>query len=96
MELQFKHLQAHVWKVTVSGPPATEHTVTVPAEYANAIAPGLDEEELLRRSFQFLLQREPNTSILRSFELPVIERYFPEYRTVIKQKKESAQAEGEG
>ena len=26
-----------------------------------------------------LLEREPKEAILRKFELPVIERYFPEY-----------------
>ena len=29
--------------------------------------------------FQFLLEREPNTSILREFDLSVINRYFPEF-----------------
>ena len=41
-------------------------------------------EQLVRRSFDFLLEREPNTSILRQFELPVIARYFPEYERVIR------------
>ncbi len=31
-----------------------------------------------------MLGGKPNTSILRSFELPVIGRYFPEYETTIK------------
>jgi hypothetical protein len=35
--------------------------------------------DLVRRSFDFLLRREPATSILRRFELSVIQRYFPEY-----------------
>ena len=33
----------------------------------------------LAASFRFLLAREPKESILSRFELPVIERYFPEY-----------------
>jgi len=33
----------------------------------------------VRRSFAFLLAREPNTSILREFSLGTIEQYFPEY-----------------
>jgi hypothetical protein len=40
---------------------------------------GGDIAELVRRSFEFLLAREPNTSILREFDLSTIERYFPEY-----------------
>jgi len=38
---------------------------------------------LVEKSFEFLLDRESNTSILRSFELPVIGQYFPEYETTI-------------
>jgi hypothetical protein len=33
----------------------------------------------VRRSFEFMLARESNTSILREFDLSTIERYFPEY-----------------
>jgi hypothetical protein len=36
-------------------------------------------EDLVRRSFEFLLRREPAGSILSRFELSVIQRYFPEY-----------------
>ena len=38
-----------------------------------------DVAALVRRSFEFLLEREPNTSIMREFSLSTIERYFPEY-----------------
>jgi hypothetical protein len=40
-------------------------------------------EELIRRSFEFLLEREPKDAILRAFDLPVIARYFPEYEAEI-------------
>ena len=36
-------------------------------------------EDLVSRSFDFLLVREPPGSILRRFDLSVIQRYFPEY-----------------
>ena len=38
---------------------------------------------MVRRSFEFLLEREPPESILRSFDLTVIGRYFPDYERVI-------------
>lgn len=41
-------------------------------------------QELVRRSFDFLLEREPPESILRTFDLAVIERYFPEYDSAIR------------
>ena len=37
-------------------------------------------EECLRAAFMFLLDREPKSSILRRFDVSVIERYFPEFR----------------
>lgn len=60
----------------------TRHTVTVsPADLARW-GRGKDEgavDDLVRRSFAFLLEREPPSSILRRFDLAVIQRYFPEY-----------------
>ena len=40
-------------------------------------------DDLVRRSFDFLLAREPPSSILRSFDLMEIGRYFPEYEATI-------------
>ncbi len=36
-------------------------------------------EELITRCFEFLLEREPKESILESFDIGVIGRYFPEF-----------------
>jgi hypothetical protein len=41
-------------------------------------------ERLVQRSFEFLLEREPPSAILRRFELSVIPRYFPEYDPAMK------------
>lgn len=69
------------------GSTATEHEVTVPPGMAADLgAPGLDEAHLVRESFAFLLEREPASSILRKFELPVIGRYFPEYDREIRRR----------
>jgi hypothetical protein len=47
--------------------------------------PGAGEPaDLVRRSFEFLLAREPGESILRSFDLSVIGHYFPEYEREIR------------
>ncbi len=40
-------------------------------------------EDLVRKSFGFLLEREPKESILRQFDIIVIGRYFQEYEEVI-------------
>lgn len=65
----------------------SSHLVTVPGGYDKKLAGGrVSTEELLRRSFEFLLEREPKGSILSSFDLPVIGRYFPEYESEIKRR----------
>ena len=46
-------------------------------------APGARVERLLEASFEFLLEREPKETILRTFDLTVIERYVPECATSI-------------
>jgi hypothetical protein len=58
----------------------TTHEVTATAAHIERYAPGVPAEELIANSFSFLLDREPKEAILRKFDLPTIERYFPEYR----------------
>jgi len=75
------------YRVNVAAAVSTSHEVTLPDEYLTTL--GVDAgppEKVIEESFRFLLEREPNTSILRSFSLPVIESYFPEYRAEIKQR----------
>jgi hypothetical protein len=62
----------------------SEHTVTVSTADKERFAPESTVEDLVARSFEFLLERERPTSILRTFALPEIERYFPEYPRAIK------------
>lgn len=70
--------------VVLQGTQRTSHDVTVTPEDVARYAPGAMPERLLEASFQFLLEREPASSILSRFALPVIERYFPEYPRVIR------------
>jgi hypothetical protein len=62
----------------------SEHAVDVTTSDLNRLAPGSSVEDLLKRSFEFLLEREPPQSILRKFALPDIERYFPDYPKAIR------------
>jgi hypothetical protein len=83
-DIVVKQTAPDVFEVSVGGRSPTTHRVTAPEEYVRSLtggrAPGI---ELLRKSFEFLLEREPNTSILRTFELSVIQQYFPEYEQII-------------
>ena len=81
-----KKLDETTFEVTVQGRTATTHIVTVTTQYAAKLtADKVATQMLVSRSFDFLLEREPNTSILRRFDLPLIGQYFPEYeRTIVK------------
>ena len=75
-----------VFKVTVSGPSITQHEVTVTDSAHQDLTNGqATKEELLDFSFKFLLEREPNTSILSSFEIMVIAQYFHEYPSKVRE-----------
>jgi len=69
------------WKATIEGAARNEHRMRVRAVDIEGLFPESPPavEKLIEESFRFLLEREPNTAILPSFELPVIGRYFPEY-----------------
>ena len=70
-------------------PAATRHSVNVSHDDLARLAPGhYDPHELVETSFGFLLEREPRESILRTFDLPVIERYFPGYEAWIRRQME--------
>jgi hypothetical protein len=58
---------------------ATRHIVEVDRDTLDDLAPGAPPEELVRESFVYLLEREPRESIMRSFELPIIARFFGDY-----------------
>ena len=72
------------FQVTVTDGSSTTHKVSVQPDYALKLtANKITTAQLVEKSFEFLLEREANTSILSSFDLSVIARYFPEYELVI-------------
>jgi len=79
--IQVEKLHEGEFRVTVAeGGSRTTHQVTLTNDYYRRLTGGaVAPEELIRRSFEFLLEHEPKESILSRFELPVIARYFPEY-----------------
>ena len=66
---------------------STDHEVTVSSDDATSLAAATDAgdvERLMYETFDFLLEREPKESILRSFDITVVSRYFPEYEHEIR------------
>ncbi|MDP6088005.1 MAG: hypothetical protein QGF68_18470 [Nitrospinota bacterium] len=82
--INVEKIDERIFKVTVEDRTTTTHTVTVEPSYHEKLTGNcVTEEDLIKKSFEFLLEREGNTSILRTFDLPVIGRYFPEYENTI-------------
>lgn len=71
-------------RIDEKGDTVSEHTVTVLTADKERFAPESTVEDLVSRSFEFLLERESPTSILRTFALPEIERYFPDFPHLIR------------
>jgi hypothetical protein len=76
------------FEVTVrEGRGESRHIVTVSRDDYERLSGGeASPEALVTESFRFLLEREPKESILRSFDLMVISRYFPEYGREIRRR----------
>ncbi|OGZ42499.1 MAG: hypothetical protein A3C80_00825 [Candidatus Ryanbacteria bacterium RIFCSPHIGHO2_02_FULL_45_43] len=73
------------FRVVVSNGSETSHLVRLTDHYCRKlVGEKISPEELIRKSFEFLLEREPNTSILQEFHLYQISSYFPEYEKTIK------------
>lgn len=73
------------YSVTIKDIQITTHQVSVQPEYAQQLTNGdVSTQDLVMASMRFLLDHESNTSILRSFDLRVIERYFPDYTEQLK------------
>jgi len=65
----------------VVGEGGSTHRVTVPEDLVVELQlPEDDLEGVVRESFEFLLEREPASSIMPEFSLDVIPNYFPEYK----------------
>ena len=84
MELLITELSKDKFEITVNADQIIKHVVSVTDQMLlNLTKNKISKEELLNFSFNFLLEREPNTSILSKFEITVISKYFPEYTSKV-------------
>ena len=75
----------NVFEVTVADSVTTTHTVTVTDQSLTDLTNNnVTKTQLLQFSFDFLLKREPNTSILSSFDINVISKYFSDYKDEVR------------
>lgn len=67
-------------EVTTGGS-TSHHSVSMSHADYHALTNGkVNPEECVQAAFRFLLDREPKESILSSFDISVISRYFPEFK----------------
>jgi hypothetical protein len=75
------------FEVTVKLKSTTQHEVHVTNHFYKSLTDGkVSLENLIQASFEFLLERESNNSILSQFDLEVISHYFPEYEKEMKRR----------
>ena len=84
-EITVSPIEPDRFHVTVrEGDSSTKHDVTLSTVDFERLGAGRSSpESFVRACFEFLLEREPKESILRSFDVPVIGRYFPEFEGAI-------------
>ena len=92
MSVSIKKLSDDVFEVTVAKTSTTTHTVTVTDQSLSDLSDSnVTKTQLLEFSFRFLLEREPNTSILSSFDINVISRYFSDYKDEVRRWRNESQ-----
>ena len=85
MSISIKKIGDDLFEVTVAKTATTTHGVTVTDQSLTDLADNnVTKTQLLEFSFEFLLEREPNTSILSSFDINVISKYFSDYREEVR------------
>ena len=71
--------------VEVSDNVKSSHNVVITDKaYQELTNSMISKYELLEKSFAFLLDKEPNTSILTNFEIQIISHYFSDYTNCVR------------
>ena len=84
MEILIKKNDKNTFAVFIESSLNSNHIVTLNDDTYFEMTKGFkSKKELILFSFEFLLERENNTSILRNFNLETIQNYFPEYKNEI-------------
>ena len=83
--IEISKIDEEIFEVIVTKNSTTIHRVKLSSMVYKKLSDSkISEIELIKKSFEFLLVRESNESILKEFNLEIIETYFPEYPILIK------------
>ncbi len=84
MEILIKKNDNNTFAVSIESSLNSNHIVTLNDDIHYEMTKGFkSKKELILYSFEFLLERENNTSILTKFNLETIQNYFPEFKNEI-------------
>jgi hypothetical protein len=88
MKIEVRFMGYCNFEVTLSnGCSESKHIIKLTDVYYNRLAKGkISKEELIKRSFEFLLKKEPMDSILLKFDLREINNYFSDYENSVQEK----------
>jgi hypothetical protein len=87
-DLDITAADAHVYDVAITDDQGRDshHRVRVPEQFLVELGmTDVQEAKLVRASLDYLLRREPPSSILPEFTLEDIGRYFPDYPDEIRE-----------
>ena len=85
MMTKISQLGNDIFEVVVVGDTTTCHEVIVTDKVLLELTNNLvSKKDLLDFSFNFLLRKEPNTSIMTSFEISIIGQFFKEYKNEVR------------
>ena len=83
--IKITEIEKNKFLVEVSDNVKTTHNVVISDKVYKQLTNGvISKSELLEKSFEFLLDREPNTSILTNFEIQIISHYFSDYENCVR------------
>ena len=86
MSTSIKKLSDDAFKATVADSITSTHEVMVTDESLTDLTDNnVTKTQLSEFSFRFLLEREPNTSILSLFDINVISKYSSNYKDKVSQ-----------
>ena len=83
--IKITEIEKDKFLVEVSDNVKSSHNVVISDKvYQELTNSMISKYELLEKSFAFLLDREPNTSILTNFEIQIISHYFTDYTNCVR------------
>ena len=83
--IKITEIEKDKFLVEVNDKVKTSHNVVIHDKVYQQLTNGeISKYELLEKSFAFLLDREPNTSILTNFEIQIISHYFSDYTNCVR------------